>query len=245
MKLDKCPLCGNKFFLQSKQAFHNLTEETARVVNYNQCVGCGFVFQNPRMSDEELDKFYTTDQYRNLVTMDQSIIDADEENRANYHLEKINSLGIKFNSVLDIGCGRGTLLQKITDKHGYQADGVEPQKGYPLYHGTIYSRLGDVPLKPKYDLIVMSHVLEHVSSPVDFLAISKDVMKDDGHILIEVPSEQSPGGPYRLPHLSVFHTWTLIRLCSTVGLEIKFLELNPHILVIATKRNDGTRKDND
>src|SRR3990170_8434868 len=56
-----CPLCGG-----SRHAFFEEYEDAGRMIHYLLCEICGFVFQSPRMGDEELAEFYITG-YRQTV----------------------------------------------------------------------------------------------------------------------------------------------------------------------------------
>jgi 2-polyprenyl-3-methyl-5-hydroxy-6-metoxy-1,4-benzoquinol methylase len=91
--------------------------------------------------------------------------------------------------ILEIGCGSGFLLQSLHD-YGYNVSGIEPSfkavelarnKGLNVYCDIFPSKL----LKDKkFDLIIMSHVLEHI--------------KDTTEIINEVKNHLNPGGLFLL-----------------------------------------------
>jgi hypothetical protein len=70
---------------------------------------------------------------------------------------------------------------------GIEADeryhGIQPAKSYPLYKDISQ-------LEPRaFDLVVMSHVLEHMNHPVEFLQMLKAKYMHAGSlIMIEVPN---------------------------------------------------------
>ena len=77
-------------------------------------------------------------------------------------------------TVLEIGCGRGMLLSLLRSL-GFDVYGIEPSKS-----AAQYCNLFDLPVRSCYfssslkheekiDIVVLSHVLEHVSDPRSFL----------------------------------------------------------------------------
>jgi 2-polyprenyl-3-methyl-5-hydroxy-6-metoxy-1,4-benzoquinol methylase len=99
--------------------------------------------------------------------------------------------------VLDIGCGAGSLLKKF-ESHGAAVTGFEPDclmcetaRGRLMADARVENALfswqdwrGE-----SFDLVCMSHVLEHVPDPVDFLAGLYKITRPEGYLFIEVPNE--------------------------------------------------------
>jgi len=184
------------------------------------------------MSDEELDKSYGKGYYRLYLNMTDEEKDNDKMHRA-----KVDSKIIKENlggveSHLDIGCSRGYLLDEVGAKLKV---GVESDTNNVTVPGIeVYSQMNQVPQK-SFDLVTAIHTLEHVSDPKSFL---KDMIKkvsDEGHIIIEVPTWKSPGGPLRLPHLYHFEPDVLKLMCREVGLRVLETKFTPHLLLICKK----------
>ena len=79
----------------------------------------------------------------------------------------------------------------------------------------------------KYDLIILSHVLEHIVEPTEFLKKVIQFLSDDGLIYIEVPSvDRVADGAYSYDLLNYFQnahtihftTKTLAMICKSIGL---------------------------
>ena len=90
--------------------------------------------------------------------------------------------------------------------------------------------LKDVPFG-SMDLILVSHVLEHIQgTEIDtFLSNLKNILDDDRIAVLEVPNNDFRDHDIRsslsqdVPHTSFFSTQSLIKLCKKVGLEILFI----------------------
>lgn len=96
--------------------------------------------------------------------------------------------------VLDIGCNRGDLTNLIAE-HVYRITGVDHDtnaiKSAKLNYGNTNIQFinGDAlehvkNVSEKYDLIILSHILEHIDNPVSFLRAYIPYSK---YIYIEVP----------------------------------------------------------
>lgn len=76
----------------------------------------------------------------------------------------------------------------------------------------------------KFDLIIMNHVLEHVTNPIKFLKNIKLKLSDNGVIYIAVQNMFKSFGNlrkywFRLPHIFYFSSNTLISILSSVKLK--------------------------
>jgi ubiquinone/menaquinone biosynthesis C-methylase UbiE len=97
-------------------------------------------------------------------------------------------------SSLDIGCGTGGLVGKLADE-GFEAMGIDRSRGSILkaqevFPESAFDCCGIEPLVAQgrqFDLITLSHVLEHVKDDVGFLRALRPLFKPDGKLYIEVP----------------------------------------------------------
>ena len=92
--------------------------------------------------------------------------------------------------VLDFGCGIGGFLQ-LTDRVSKLSVGMElNQEHVQIINGMnikCVSSFEDLLGKQKFDTITLNHVLEHLTDPFEILSSLKNLLKDDGTIIIEVP----------------------------------------------------------
>ena len=91
---------------------------------------------------------------------------------------------IGINQLVEVGCGKGTFLQKIA-KRGVNITGFDPTyEGNAPYIIKDYFRKD---LVSQADGLILRHVLEHVSDPVHFLRSLAKANDWKGKIYIEVP----------------------------------------------------------
>ena len=111
-----CPLCGvsaptQKEAMPGKQVgvtnTYGLEVPISFAIRYRRCYYCDMIFQDPTLTDEARHKFYTGGMYRDLTVTKNNF--ETEINRANRLMKMIETLEIE--SILDIGCGHGELLQ--------------------------------------------------------------------------------------------------------------------------------------
>ena len=99
-------------------------------------------------------------------------------------------------SLLDVGTGSG-LLPHLAQKNGYEVEGTDLSKhvsenvpakaGFPIHQGA----LEEIEFTRKYDIITLLHVLEHTTNPLSTLQRCKELLNDDGYIIVVVPNYQS------------------------------------------------------
>jgi SAM-dependent methyltransferase len=99
--------------------------------------------------------------------------------------------------VLDIGCGAGGNL-KVLQNQGWKVSGIEISEvaaahARNLVEGQIHTgTLDSAPFDAKaFDLVLLSHSLEHLPSPVDALRRVYRLLKDDGLLVVTVPNRKS------------------------------------------------------
>ncbi|MEO5865272.1 MAG: class I SAM-dependent methyltransferase [Nitrospiraceae bacterium] len=99
--------------------------------------------------------------------------------------------------VLDVGCGAGGNLKALQDQ-GWEPSGIEISEvaaahAREIVTGNIHTgTLESAPFSPQsFDLILMSHSLEHLPSPVDALRQVHRLLKDNGLLIVSVPNVNS------------------------------------------------------
>lgn len=236
--LKSCPVCSSDNFTQYQiinggslicEIIPSVKVDAQITTRYCLCQDCHLIFQNPRLSDEELDLYYSTGYYRRTINPPPEGRDAGEANRAKLDAEIIAHNLDKVNSHLDIGCGLGYFLEAVDA--GVKI-GIESDVDYVKVKGVeVYPDMDQVPRR-KFDLVTAIHTLEHVPYPLDFLKKMVKFIGKGGFLIIEVPSWKTTGGPLGFAHLSHFETDVLKLMCLKAGLKVIHLEFTPHLLLI-------------
>ncbi|WP_084632445.1 class I SAM-dependent methyltransferase [Shewanella waksmanii] len=224
----RCIVCNET---QSTQVFskpYNLTGLGEVPMEIHVCERCGAVFQNPL---PDLEKIRTT--YRDMSNYTNpgrsgkpsaTKINA-VERQLDYLSQHVDTKGSAF----QVGCSDGYTLHRF-QKAGWEVDGIDPstsaialahkQYNLTLHNGFIEDYIHDGTL---YDLIILTHVLEHFVDPASVLQTCKKMLKADGFIFIEVPSliDQSswPTGYFTFEHLNYFSPVSMLNLMSQCGIE--------------------------
>lgn len=240
--LKSCPVCDSDRIAEFRvvpgekivvEVLHGIKINALIVTRYCLCQDCRLIFQNPRLSDAELDIYYGSGYYRKTMVPPPEGMDQGEENRARVDAKIIKEHLGKVESHLDVGCGSGYLLDAVGARVRV---GVESDVDYVKVNGVEVSPgIDQVPAR-KFDLVSAIHVLEHVPYPLQFLKKMTKFVKKSGHLVIDVPSQETRGGPFGFPHLSYFEPEVLKNLCAKAGLGVIHEEFTPHLVLICKLR---------
>jgi len=97
--------------------------------------------------------------------------------------------------VLDIGCGSGLLVDLLA-KRGYPAMGIDNSPiciEYAItHHSGRYNVVDNLRnMDDRFGTIILSHVLEHVETPLDMLLHIRQLLLPGGYIYVAVPNKMS------------------------------------------------------
>jgi 2-polyprenyl-3-methyl-5-hydroxy-6-metoxy-1,4-benzoquinol methylase len=192
------------------------------------------LFASPLPSAEALAARYgpdgewaTTHQVRNTVRKDGPLV---------LELDRVVGLERPPGSaaVLDVGCGGGKWLNTLADR-GWQTFGIEPSSKVAFARHREIER---VPAAPTFDLIILSHVLEHVRHPGRMLADCARALKPGAWLFVSVPNldglPQHRDWYYCLngrAHLTAYSSAALQALCARVGLAWRGRLSDPQAVV--------------
>ena len=110
------------------------------------------------------------------------------------NIDVLNEISTSNNIILDIGCGGGDNA-KILFKNNNTVDGItlseiELKEAQPfLRKGYIQNLESGLPhLTEKYDIVICSHVIEHIAYPEKLLRDIKSILKEDGKFIVALPN---------------------------------------------------------
>lgn len=237
VRLTACPLCGGAALRPLRPPRRTIDADLAAGCGLARCDRCGLEFTTPRPDDAALAAFYRGRDY----TAREPIDDAAAHARAAAQLALIERAGGRLAGarVLDVGCGGGQLLAAARAR-GATVCGVDPSP----HAMTAGAALG-VEIAPdlaaladrRFDVVVMSHALEHVPDLRATLAALRGALTDDGRLCVEVPNLASLRARLSVPalidrgaderhrafpiHLYYFTPTTLARALGDVGLAVR------------------------
>jgi SAM-dependent methyltransferase len=149
-----------------------------------------------------------------------------------HHIQKhIKSCDINIRSILEYGPGPGLLAKHWLETY--------PETTYSALesdiscHRELISKgvnlIDESSLKNKkykFDLVIMSHVLEHVANPFEFLKTASEHLVDGGVIFVEVPCKDWIHKLVDEPHLLFFDKPSI--KCLFEKLEYECLNISYH-----------------
>ncbi|HKO62704.1 MAG TPA: methyltransferase domain-containing protein [Pyrinomonadaceae bacterium] len=99
-------------------------------------------------------------------------------------------------TVLDIGCGNGSQLALPLARSGYQVTGIDPDEK-SIAHAALLSkgiqglrflRTSVSEVAEKFDVVILSEVLEHVDDPGGLLKAGVRVLNPKGLVIVTTPN---------------------------------------------------------
>jgi 2-polyprenyl-3-methyl-5-hydroxy-6-metoxy-1,4-benzoquinol methylase len=194
-----CPACGSSV----KQPW--LSKEVAGVrFNLDKCGACGTGYVNPQPSADFLKSSYACTGHgsKSLTSLDKvmaaevefpnSTVDA--QRMVNYAKKLLGPIQEGQAKALDIGAGYG-FFSRAALARGFQVTAVNPASA----ENRIFKELNGfepIPLffeevdfgQEKFDLVILSQVLEHLLDPFQVLVKVRNLIKPEGVIAIAVPN---------------------------------------------------------
>lgn len=252
----QCNICGDITYLKYKSLFDDRHGYPKKFDIY-KCFNCGFMQTQPQLTERQLTNIYTKYYPKRDIDIDSVVNNAKNIPTK----QEIKDKGLKTNchystkkgqTVLDIGCGTCQSLLEIKRLKG-TSWGIDPDKnsynvakklGLKFHMGTIHNFKFDI---HKFDLITASQVIEHEPDPLSFLTRCKDLLKDNGKIILSFPNANSltyilfskKWLHWHIPyHLNHFNYKSLKTLIKKSGLKINKIEtVTPNLWTILQLRS--------
>ncbi|MCP4328289.1 MAG: class I SAM-dependent methyltransferase [Alphaproteobacteria bacterium] len=231
-----CAICGSGSFL-----------DVAEVDRYGfyyptgLCRDCGNLQQRMYYSNEDLDLLYS-EYYRDIYgEVSPSELFSIQYAKSRRIYDFLTNDVSKGGRVLEVGCGSGGILKFFQDR-GFEVEGCDLDTRYIKYGRTrgisiACQDIDGMATSNEFDLIILSHVLEHLINPRRALEKLKSMLSKEGMIYIEVPSIHIVRSNYQSnllayfqnAHFLHFSEGTLENLVGSAGLvtiqSSKFVQL--------------------
>lgn len=179
-------------------------------ISYDVCPSCGFIYKQKEFH-------YSKEEEHNRYKLHHN----DEHNIAyQTYMENIIKLHIRplknVKTVLDFGSGPYPMLKKLLELYDYEVYDFDPFfNNDPLY------------VTHRYDLIILTEVLEHVHRPMETLLQLIDLLRPNGRILIMTQFRTMDVSEFNdwwyrrdQTHVSFFNELTFETICDILDLKI-------------------------
>lgn len=194
---------------------------------------------SPRPDLKNIGKYYKSNSYVSHTEKSKSLLDKIYFIARSIALNKKRKLLSQFSTngkLLDYGCGAGAFL-KFMKKNRWHCNGVEPSdKAREIAQKSgveIAPDIGTLSIN-QFDIITLWHVLEHVHDLNNTLSSLKNLMKQNGTIIIAVPNYQSFDAQYYRENWAAYdvprHLWHFTKESMTLLLKrhgLKLIDTKP------------------
>lgn len=189
--MEKCRLCNSNKMEKVWENNYNLPLETGiRQIKVSNCIcmDCGIIFQEPQISDEDMEFLYKY-QYRFNINKETAFQSRKEQYEYTRKYSDKSS-----GKILDIGCGEAYFLSFFSEE--WEKYGIEPSStcverartNFPNTHIECGFYEDKPYQKDFFDIITIRHVLEHVKDPMVVLKKIRDELNATGILYVEVPN---------------------------------------------------------
>ena len=216
---------------------------TVAAMELQSCLSCSFIQTKVAFTEEAIGRLYSdyrSDSYnaeRSRYEPSYARIAAEIGQYRTGDLDRIEALtqwlqgrvDLGGKSMLDYGGADGQFLPAVEgDKYVFEISDIKPAQGV--------IRICDESLLRTYSYVQLSHVLEHVTEPLEMVRRVAAYVAEDGYLLVEVPQdlttallEQAQTGILEVfltihEHINNCSLLSVQKLIAAAGLEIVAIE---------------------
>lgn len=233
----RCPVCGGSRWIGIYAGpVRAGSFGKTRIGQVARCDTCGI----SRLAEELCLKSddYRTNVYREQLEQNHDIArhQATHDNLARFTIETLWPLSLRGQTVADVGCGGGSLLDHV---RGVAAElvAIDPAEGFAQslrrrgYHYFASAEQAAREHGGKIDVAFAVQVIEHVEDPRSFLAGIRNLLKPSGTLIVSTPNHNDilmdllpddfPAFFYRTQHRWAFEAAALSYCAEAAGFRVK------------------------
>jgi len=192
------------------------------------CRVCGLVRNNPRMTDESYQNFYSSDYYRKVYGGENYLAELEKRMSSDFGQHVYNDISLclnpqSFKNVLEFGCAGGWNLQPFAraglSVRGYDYSPSLVKLGQKFGLDLRVGSIGDI--EGKYDLIILNHVIEHFTDFFGSMERLTSHINPNGYVYIGVPNIDNYGqAQLQNAHIYYFSPRTFKYYMSRCGINL-------------------------
>jgi SAM-dependent methyltransferase len=230
-----CCICDTKVIEFTNQSWQ-IPSISEQKIGFGICNTCGMIIQSTTPTIKEVINYY-----ENAATYSnpgrEGKPSTNKTNAVNRQLDCIYKDIKDPKKVFQVGCSDGYTLSEFLARGVLQVSGIDPgsesSKVAKSLYGidTIVGTLEDTIIgvdNTNCDLVVLTHVLEHLFDPIEALKKCRTLLNNTGWLLIEVPLFENvskmPNGIFTLEHLNYFTEGTIVQAVTDAGYDVIRIE---------------------
>lgn len=205
------------------------------------CARCEFGFAEPVPAAHALAPIYETEYWDDALSGPDVLSPSADTDLVHGFLERLGNGG---RTVLEVGCGQGTLLFGLQER-GLKVAGQDlsanSARTLEREHGVRIWRepIGSVVTDERYDCIVTRHVIEHSVTPRADLAWMRDHLAPGGILVLLTPNRRSLAAEILGPTWEWFVPPIHVGYFSPRSMQVAAEALGLRLKVLATREGDG------
>lgn len=211
----KCPVClHDTGTILHHQHFavppQHLLPDSYDVIS---CSFCGFVYADTDAVQADYDHYYREcSKYEDpTVATGGGMWPLDAERMERTACDISRQVPFRETRILDVGCANGGLLAALGRKGYRRLTGLDPSRactsfvrkcGFASVEGGLFSEVlhDQTVFSERFNLIILSHVLEHVHDVRTALGRLLNLLEENGEIYVEVPDASRYANYYVVPY---------------------------------------------
>lgn len=215
---EACPVCGSNERMslgkpgRISEAFEELRTEI-RPVEVVRCLDCTGKYIHPMMyfSEEFQKKLYNLDYWNSNGAL-RDLKNFGEKVTIISAVKELSGVA-PGKTLLDVGCGTGEFLKAGADG-GFDVTGIDVDSttteyitrkyGFRTITGLLEAGVFE---EGSFDVVVLSHVIEHLQRPIELLGIIHSILKPNGLFVMCTPNSDSLGEDIHHVYGCFRHSW--------------------------------------
>jgi 2-polyprenyl-3-methyl-5-hydroxy-6-metoxy-1,4-benzoquinol methylase len=181
------------------------------------------------VTDEEINNYYShMSNYEHSHTDDGYPVS--DKNKSQRQFKYLNKFIKNHKNILDVGCAVGYTLSLFKEE-GFEALGLEPSAknkeiAKDKYGVEVETRFLDKNGLDgrEFDIVMLSHVVEHLKHPRDIFQNIRRVLSSDGLLFIETPDidqfDEKDLYQFSFEHINYFNLGSTTNLLKNCGFEL-------------------------